>query len=106
MHNVEIYANTQGLKSPFPVGVPLLYHTFAYQTHVGSQTETKILNDDFYHTRGGGYYANSSVLLFFKFSAVSKPILTIKITFIYDRCHRSWAVERPDKDGCDLKYLT
>ena len=28
------------------------------------------------------------------------------ITFIFGRCHRSWAAETPVKYECDLKYLT
>ena len=28
------------------------------------------------------------------------------ITFILDRCHRSWAVEAPDNYERDWKYLT
>ena len=28
------------------------------------------------------------------------------ITFKFDKCHRSWAAETPDKHECDLKYLT
>ena len=27
------------------------------------------------------------------------------VTFIFDRCHRSWAAETPDKYECDWKYL-
>ena len=32
--------------------------------------------------------------------------IQFNITFIFDKCHHSWAVETPDKYECDLKHLT
>ena len=43
---------------------------------------------------------------FFKFSRKLKYWLPYAITFIFYRCHRSWAAETPDKYGRGLKYQT
>ena len=47
--------------------------------------------------------------LFSLFSTVIQTLVTgylYSITFIFDRCHRSRAVEKPDEYEYDVKYLT
>ena len=58
-------------------------------------------------TRGGGHYTNFTIPWFFStFQNYRNIHYLMNITFIFDRCHCSWAAVTPVKYECDSKDLT
>ena len=47
-----------------------------------------------------------SIPLFSRFARMTKTLVTFNITFIFDRCHCSWATEKSGKHARYLKYIT